>query len=230
MSAEVPSIDESLGSGPTVETHAPAVVEFTKIHANGATCDIARAVKVYYAVRDKIRYDPYSAVLTERGLSATKTLETARGWCVSKAILLAACYRSLGIPARLGFADVRNHLSTEKMRAQMETDVFFWHGYTAAYLEGRWVKSTPAFNIELCERFALKPLDFNGREDSIYHPYDLAGNRHMEYLNFRGEFVEPPIEDIARTFAEHYPGWPERADGPPTTSTFDEDVERETRG
>ena len=178
----------------------------------GVEQDTQRAVAVYYAIRDGILYDPYSADISVAGLKATTVLEERRGWCVSKAILLAACCRALGIPARLGYADVLNHLSTEKLRQRMKTNVFYWHGYTALYLDDRWVKATPAFNIELCEKFGLKPLEFNGRDDSIYHAFDQAGNRHMEYLHDRGQFLEPPIEAMRRTFDEYYPGWPDTGD------------------
>ena len=178
----------------------------------GIEQDTQRAVAVYYAIRDGILYDPYSAEISVAGLKATTVLKERRGWCVSKAILLAACCRALGIPARLGYADVLNHLSTEKMRQRMKTNVFYWHGYTALYLDERWVKATPAFNIELCEKFGLKPLEFNGRDDSIYHAFDQAGNRHMEYLHDRGQFLEPPIEAMRRTFDEYYPGWPDTGD------------------
>ena len=192
----------------------------------GVEQDTKRAVAVYYAIRDGILYDPYSADISVAGLKATTVLEERRGWCVSKAILLAACCRALGIPARLGYADVLNHLSTEKMRQRMKTNVFYWHGYTALYLDDRWVKATPAFNIELCEKFGLKPLEFNGRDDSIYHAFDQAGNRHMEYLHDRGQFLEPPIEAMRRTFDEYYPGWPDTSDA--TEVDFDGEVADET--
>jgi transglutaminase-like putative cysteine protease len=192
----------------------------------GVEEDTKRAVAVYYAIRDGILYDPYSADISVAGLKATTVLEERRGWCVSKAILLAACCRALGIPARLGYADVLNHLSTEKMRQRMKTNVFYWHGYTALYLDDRWVKATPAFNIELCEKFGLKPLEFNGRDDSIYHAFDQAGNRHMEYLHDRGQFLEPPIEAMRRTFDEHYPDWPDTSDT--TEADFGGEVADET--
>lgn len=192
----------------------------------GVEQDTQRAVAVYYAIRDGILYDPYSADISVAGLKATTVLEERRGWCVSKAILLAACCRALGIPARLGYADVLNHLSTEKMRQRMKTNVFYWHGYTALYLDDRWVKATPAFNIELCEKFGLKPLEFNGRDDSIYHAFDQAGNRHMEYLHDRGQFLEPPIEAMRRTFDEYYPGWPNTGDA--TEADFGGEVADET--
>ena len=192
----------------------------------GVEEDTQRAVAVYYAIRDGILYDPYSADISVAGLKATTVLEERRGWCVSKAILLAACCRALGIPARLGYADVLNHLSTEKLRQRMKTNVFYWHGYTALYLDDRWVKATPAFNIELCEKFGLKPLEFNGRDDSIYHAFDQAGNRHMEYLHDRGQFLEPPIEAMRRTFDEYYPGWPDISDA--TEADFGGEVADET--
>ena len=192
----------------------------------GVEEDSKRAVAVYYAIRDGILYDPYSADISVAGLKATTVLEEKRGWCVSKAILLAACCRALGIPARLGYADVLNHLSTEKLRQRMKTNVFYWHGYTALYLDDRWVKATPAFNIELCEKFGLKPLEFNGRDDSIYHAFDQAGNRHMEYLYDRGQILEPPIEAMRRTFDEYYPGWPDISDA--TEADFGGEVADET--
>lgn len=193
----------TLQATPTIDSTHPLVTSFTARHA-GTGDGRARAVNLYYAVRDEIRYDPYSIVLSPQGLSGARAIETARGWCVSKAVLLAACCRANGIPARLGFADVRNHLSTERMRQIMQTNEFRWHGYTAIWLDGRWVKATPAFNLSLCEKFRIKPLEFDGQEDSIYHPYDLDGREHMEYLRYRGEFNDVPLAEIKADFARIY--------------------------
>ena len=189
---------------PTIESEHPDVVGFAREHSQGAQGEIETAVRIYYAVRDGFRYDPYSAVITVEGLRASTTLRAGRGWCVAKAVLLAACYRALGLPARLGFADVRNHLSTANMRASMATDVFYWHGYTVVHLEGRWVKATPAFNIELCEKFGFLPLEFDGRKDSLYHPFDRGGKKHMEYVKDRGEFEDVPIDAMMATFRGRY--------------------------
>jgi transglutaminase-like putative cysteine protease len=189
---------------PTIESDHAAIRAFAQESAAGARDEVATAVALYYAVRDGIRYDPYQMLLSVDGFKASRTLESGRGWCVPKAILLAAACRALDIPARLGFADVRNHLSTERMREHMKTDVFLWHGYTDIWLNGLWLKATPAFNVELCHKFRLKPLEFNGRSDSIYHPFDLDGNRHMEYLNFRGDYADTPIEAIVADFRASY--------------------------
>ncbi|MFK7982496.1 MAG: transglutaminase family protein [Saprospiraceae bacterium] len=180
-----------------------------------------KAIELYYAVRDLIRYDPYTYSFDRATFKATHVIKTGRAWCVPKAILYTACCRAIGVPARLGFADVRNHLSTERMRKTMKTDVFVWHGYTSVFLHGQWVKATPAFNIELCEKFGLKPLEFDGTTDSIYHPYDLAGNEHMEYLTDHGVFDDFPHQTMVDACIKMY-GEPEKTD-----ANFEEDVEKE---
>lgn len=219
------NLEPYLTATPIVESDHPAVVAYAHQHAAATGDDVDRAVKLYFAVRDGIRYDPYHIDLSVEGLKATTTLETKRGWCVQKSVLLAACCRVHGIPARLGFADVRNHLSTARLRERLKTDTFYWHSYTSILLNGEWLKATPAFNIELCEKFRLHPLDFNGREDSIYHPFDLDGNQHMEYLAFRGEYADVPIAEIAATFDEFYEVPHTNLD----TADFDKDVEQEVR-
>ena len=216
----------ALAATPQVDADHPAVVDFARRHAVGAN-DRERAVALYYAVRDGFRYDPYRIDLSPHGMRASTVLETGYGWCVTKAALLAAAGRAVGIPARLGYADVRNHLSTERMRQMMKTDVFVWHGYTDIWLAGAWRKATPAFNLSLCERFGLLPLEFDGVADSIYHPFDRAGNRHMEYVRQRGTFDEMPLAEITADILRTYPvaAQPAQAAG-----DFLADVERETRG
>ena len=195
-----------LASTPCIDSDHPAVAAFAREFGQGAT-PRQRAVALYLAVRDGLRYDPYRVDLSAQGMKASTALAQGHGWCVPKAVLLAAVARAAGIPARLGFADVRNHLSTERLRQTMKTDVFVWHGYTALWLEGAWRKATPAFNLSLCEKFGLLPLEFDGLHDSLYHPYDQAGQRHMEYVHERGRFDDLPLEAIRATFAEVYPFW-----------------------
>jgi transglutaminase-like putative cysteine protease len=207
----------------TINSDHEAIRHFAAQTTKDAMSQEDKAVRLFNAVRDGIRYDPYGIDLSIPGLRASGTLRKGSGWCVSKAVLLAAACRAEAIPARLGFADVRNHLSTARMREQMQTDVFFWHGYTSIYLDGRWIKATPAFNIELCERFNLKPLAFDGRNDAVYHAFDLQGHRHMEYLGYRGEFRDVPIERIKQTFHREYV-----LINPETGPDFEKDVDRET--
>jgi transglutaminase-like putative cysteine protease len=197
-------MDEYLQPTPTVQSRHPEIVAYAEQRSRGARSHVEKAVKLYYAVRDEIRYDPYCAVVSVEGLKAMRTLAEGVGWCVPKAILLAACCRALGVPARLGYADVRNHLATARMRERMRTEIYYWHGYTSIHLEGKWVKATPAFNLSMCEKFGLLPLEFDGREDSIFQPFDVEGGRHMEYVRDRGEHADVPLASIQKTFAEVY--------------------------
>lgn len=201
-----PSPQDCLAATPLVDSDHPQVRAFAAQHARGAA-DRERAVSLYYAVRDGFRYDPYRVDLSPAGMRGSTVLAQGYGWCVTKAALLAAAARASGIPARLGFADVRNHLSTERMRETMSTDVFVWHGYTELWIEDAWRKATPAFNVELCDRFGLLPLEFDGRGDSIYHPFDRAGNKHMEYLRERGCHADVPLDQLVADFRATYPRW-----------------------
>lgn len=211
----------------TIDSQHPTVIAFAEFHSRDARSDTARAIKLFYAIRDLIRYDPYQLDLTVNGMKASTCLERGHGWCVPKAILLAACCRVKGIPARLGFADVRNHLSTERMREFMQTDIFYWHGYADLWLDGQWVKATPAFNIELCRKFNMLPLEFDGENDSLYHPFDVEGNKHMEYVRHRGTYQDLPLPQIVQDFKDKYPQLAKLAHL--QKASFEQDVTEETR-
>jgi transglutaminase-like putative cysteine protease len=217
----------TLTATPLIDSDHPEVMAFAHQHAQGRD-DRERAVSLYLAVRDQFRYDPYRIDLSPQGMRASSVIAQGSGWCVPKAALMAATCRAVGLHARLGYADVRNHLSTERLRQTMQTDVFIWHGYADIWLEGQWVKATPAFNIELCDKFGLLPLEFDGLSDSIYHPFDKAGNRHMEYVNQRGTYDDMPLDHIVADFKTVYSGWMAEHDTLQNAS-FQNDVERETR-
>lgn len=214
-----------LAATAAIDADHPEIAAFARAQVGDAASATERAVRLYLGVRDRVQYDPYRVSLTPEGMRASRTLAQGHGWCVPKAALLAAVCRASGIPARVGYADVRNHLSTKRLRALLETDVYYWHSYTAIHLDGRWVKATPAFDLALCQRTGLAPLEFDGRSDSIFHPYDASGQQHMEYLNYRGEYDDVPLAQIHQTFAEHYPNMMKLAQ-----ADFRADCEREHPG
>jgi transglutaminase-like putative cysteine protease len=217
---------QALQATSAIDSDHPQVAAFAAQHARGDT-PREQAQTLYLAVRDGLRYDPYRIDLSEHGMKASTALSQGFGWCVPKAVLLAAVARAAGIPARLGFADVRNHLSTERLRQTMQTDVFVWHGYTELWIEGAWRKATPAFNLSLCEKFGLLPLEFDGVNDSLYHPFDRTGQRHMAYVNERGSFDDLPLAQIRASFAAVYPRLVDPTDA---TGDFAEDAACELGG
>jgi transglutaminase-like putative cysteine protease len=193
-----------LESAQFIDSAHPAVVEFSRKHVSGNSAR-ERAVSLYYAVRDGVRYNPFLDFTKPEVFRASSVLAADQGFCIGKASLLAASARAAGIPARVGFADVKNHLTSPRLAETMGSDLFVYHGYTDLYLDGKWVKATPAFNLELCTRFRVKPLEFDGRADSIFHPFDQDNRRHMEYLRDRGTYADVPVADIQKAFKEAYP-------------------------
>ena len=176
---------EYLSPGRYVDSEHPAVAAFSGTHLKGNT-ERERAVSLYYAVRDLVRYNPFLDFTDPEVFRASAVLEAGQGFCVGKASLLAACARATGIAARVGFADVKNHLTTPRLAETMGSDLFVYHGYTELRIGGKWVKATPAFNLALCTRFRVKPLEFDGGADSVFHAFDEDDRRHMEYLRDRG--------------------------------------------
>lgn len=183
----------------------PAVQEFTHAAVGGAVDPVEQAIRIFTTVRDSIWYDPYTVASDPRQYRASVVAMSERAYCIPKAVLLTAACRAVGIPAMLGFADVRNHLQTEALRQRMGgTDVFVYHGYSQMFLKGRWVKATPAFNRELCERFGVEPIEFDGEHDALLHPFAGDGSRHMEYLRDRGQFDDLPLDDIIDALRVNY--------------------------
>ena len=199
------NLDLYLAANEFIDGNDPDVRAFAQKTTAGSADNISRAVKLYDAVRDDIFYDPYYVGEARTYFRASDCLRANRGFCIPKAALLAAAARSLEIPARVGYADVRNHLSTKKLLELVGGDVFIWHSYTELYLEGRWVKATPSFNLSLCKRFGVRPLEFDGRHDSLLHEYDQEGRRHMEYVKERGHYLDVPYDTIIADFKKMYP-------------------------
>ena len=197
-------MSEYLEPGRFVDSDHPAVIDFANENGTGTT-EREKAVSLYYAVRDRIRYNPFQNFTLDDTYRASVCIEQGSGWCVPKAALLAACARAIGVPARVGYADVRNHITTPELTAKMGTDLFVFHGYAELLLAGSWVKATPAFNLSLCTRFRVKPLEFDGMTDSLFHPFDEDNRRHMEYVHDRGTYDDVPADEIRRVFSETYP-------------------------
>jgi len=200
-----------------VDSDHPAIVGFAhEVGGEGAPRDVA--VRLYDEIRDMLRYNPWRVSLERGGYTASGVLLRDRsegGHCIDKANLLAACARARGIPSRLHFANVRNHIGTAALEKKLGTDLLVYHGYTELYLGGRWVSATPAFNRELCEHLGVAPLAFDGVHDSIFQEYDPQAGRFMEYVTDHGHFAGIPFDAMLSAWNEHYALtregiWPQR--------------------
>lgn len=223
-----PSPEGFTGATGFFDIEHPAVRAFTRDAIGDSTAPREMAIKLFYAVRDRIRYDPYQITFVADAYKASAVARAGYGWCVPKAGLLAACARLVGIPSALGLADVVNHLTSEKLQRRMGgVNVFYDHGYAALYIDGAWIKAVPAFNIELCTRFGVLPTEFDGRGDALYQEYDAQGRLHMQYLADHGTFSDMPLAQVIADFKRHYPASLMRENAEPENgSRFEDDARR----
>ena len=194
---------DDLRSTSFIDSDSEAVRAFVERVAGGDD-EHETVRRLFAAVRDGIRYDPYNVSGDPGEYRASAVLQSDTGWCVQKSIALTAAARAAGIPARLGFADVRNHLQSERLRKAMGTDLFVWHGYSAFFVGGRWTKASCAFNSELCERFGVEALDFDGTNDALLHAFAGDGSRYMEYVLDRGLYADLPFDEIMAGLRDTY--------------------------
>jgi transglutaminase-like putative cysteine protease len=187
-----------------IDSDNKSIRDFANKIISGSTEPNEIAVKLYLAVRDSILYDPYSPFYLPEHYRASYVLKRGRSFCIPKASLLCALGRACGIPSRVGLADVRNHLTTKQLIDFLGSDLFVCHGFVEFYLEGNWVKATPAFNRELCEKHHVPPLEFNGREDSLFQPYNLQNQKFMEYVAFHGVYADVPVDQIVEAWKKAY--------------------------
>jgi transglutaminase-like putative cysteine protease len=187
-----------------IDSDSKPIIEYARGVVDKANNPLEQAVKLYYAVRDEIRYYPYYPFYRPEHYRASNVLRDGRGHCVPKTSLLCALSRACGIPSRVGFATVRNHIATRQLLDLLGSDLFVYHGFIEFFLEGKWVKATPAFNAEICKRHKVEPLEFNGREDSIFQSYNLEKKKFMEYVAFHGSYADIPVGRIVAAWEEAY--------------------------
>ena len=197
-------MEEYLKPTSIIDSDNQRVREYAHQVAESGHDAVEKAVLLYLAVRDGIRYDPYAPFYRPEHYRASFVLERGRSFCIPKASLLCALGRACEIPARVGFATVRNHLATKQLLEFLGSNLFVYHGFVELYLEGKWVSATPAFNRELCRRHRVPPLEFNGREDSIFQACNLDNQKYMEYMEYLGSHADIPVALILQAWKKTY--------------------------
>jgi transglutaminase-like putative cysteine protease len=187
-----------------IDSNHPLVQEYARRAVDGAADPVEVAMKLYLAVRDGIHYDPYSPFHLPQHYQASQVIRRGKQFCIPKAALLCALARVYAIPSRLGFANVKNHLATRQLLEYLGANIFVYHAFVELFLDGRWVKATPAFNRELCQRHRVAALEFSGREDSLFQPYNEENQRYMEYLEFIGIYADVPLAEILSAWRKTY--------------------------
>jgi len=183
----------------------PKVIEYTQSVIRGISDKQQQLIALFYAVRDGFRYNPYHLILKPYALKASFLLTKDYGYCVEKSNLFAACARVLGVPSRLGYGNVCNHLGTKDIEQKLKTNILVFHGFTEVFINDQWVKATPVFNKELCQKLGVEPLDFDAKTDCIFQESDKDGNPFMEYIHDYGTFADVPFEKFKTELLKFYP-------------------------
>lgn len=187
-----------------IDSDHPSVRRFAAATTAGLTTPRDRAVALYRTVREI--YYAVDSLQDLESFRASSVLAAGQGYCVGKAALLVAACRAAGIPARIGFADVTNHLASPRTRRAMGTDLFQWHGYGELLLDGHWLKASPTFNSSLCAKFGVAPLEFDGTADALLQAYDSEGREFMHYHVHHGSFHDVPARFLSAEMQRLYPG------------------------
>ncbi len=197
-------LEEYLKPTTAIDCDHPSIKEKTQALAGNQESAADKAKSLFYFVRDEIKYDPYAPRYLLEHYLASKILESGRGYCVQKAVLLVALARAAGIPSRLRFANIRNHLQFGKLVAVMGTNLFVYHGYDELYIEGKWVKATPTFDLDMCQKERIIPVEFDGSRDALFHSHNKDGELHIEYISQHGHYPDLPLDEITEARIQAY--------------------------
>lgn len=187
-----------------LDSNHPDISNLVKsiIEPNDSNSEKAR--KIFYFVRDSIHYDMYAVSNKGEDYMASSILKQGRGYCVQKAIILAAMGRAVGIPSRLVLVAIRNHKSPPEALEIMKTDVFFPHMYNQFYINSRWVNVAATFDRSICERINVAWVEFDGINDALLPATDNDGNPYIEYVDRHGEFDDFPFEFVFGKLSDYY--------------------------
>ena len=80
-----PVDDAYLSPNSIIDSDNPGIVAYAEQATAGLADDVEKAVKLYYVVRDGIRYNPYLPFLLQEHFRASNGLKSGQGFCISKA-------------------------------------------------------------------------------------------------------------------------------------------------
>ena len=160
--------------------------------------EVEKAVKLFYFVRDSVRYNVYMISVALEDFKASTVLARGKGYCVQKAVLLTALGRAAGIPSRLCFAKIKNHRLPAHLIERIGTNILPRHGYNQFFLNGKWISAAATFDRELCKKNGFRTVEFDGIHDATLPKLDLNGHPHIEYLEKYCPQADLPLEWIAK--------------------------------
>ncbi|WP_035218022.1 transglutaminase-like domain-containing protein [Desulfatibacillum aliphaticivorans] len=187
-----------------LDSDHPLVQQYARETVGDETVPVKKAVLLFNKVRDHIVYDPYTPFHRPTDYQASNLIERGRGYCVCKACLLCALGRAAGIPTRLGFATIRNQGATQAVIDMLGSDLFVYHGFAEFFLNGKWLKATPAFDQPVCDKHNIDLPRFDGEHDCIFPPENRAGEPYVDYVEDFGSDHDLPLDKLIQAWEKVY--------------------------
>jgi transglutaminase-like putative cysteine protease len=192
-------MDKFLKTTYFLDYNEPSIMQKTLALTENISDEKKKAVKLFYFVRDSIKYNPYSPWDKKEYYKSSVILKRGYGYCIQKAVLLCSMLRCANIPSKLIFVDIKNYKAPEKL-TKLFGNTYHFHGYCGIYLDSKWLGAAPTFNIEMCDKFGYKPSEFNGSNNALLEKFNSKNELTFEYLKERGEFDDLPFEFIMEGF------------------------------
>jgi transglutaminase-like putative cysteine protease len=197
-------VDEFLKPSETIECDHPRIVSLAEEVTEGARDEYEKARRLFLWVRDKVKYALDNPFWLPEHYRTTGILDRGQGYCVQKAMVLCSLARAGGIPARLIFADIINHMVPQEYLELAATNLFVYHCYTDMYLGGKWIQATPAFDQGLCEKMGYPLVEFDGHHTAIFPPTAEDGRKFVDYVRDHGPFADIPLEPMLKSWEDTY--------------------------
>ena len=197
---------EGLGSTYYFDFENTAIQHLVLRAKEKSTSQIETIGHLYTMIRDHWWYDAFDISFEPQHYKASYIALKNKGNCVEKSILLIACLRAIEVPAKLHLGKVKNHIAAENLIRKIGTNELSPHGIVTAFIKGKWIKLSPVFNKELCEKFKVAPLGFNPNQSTYLQQFNAKGSLFMEYIEDYGTFDDVPLDFMKQNIEEHYPG------------------------
>jgi transglutaminase-like putative cysteine protease len=194
---------EFLSAARFVESEHPAIV------ARVRELDLLRlplrerAARLFDHVRNDVRYE-FMAKFTPDDYLASRILEANQGFCVQKAVLLAALGRAAEIPTAIVLCDMRDHALPEKVIRAIGTNVMYHHGLNAFHIDGAWLTVDASLDPKFLDKKRYPHTAFHGTADALLAATTTDGARAAEYVTFHGRYADLPFEQTTAAFTAGY--------------------------
>ncbi|MCG8338588.1 MAG: transglutaminase-like domain-containing protein [Proteobacteria bacterium] len=178
---------------------------------NGAQSDVEKAEKIYYFVRDEIKF----GWVYPQEIPAEEVLRNRKGVCMQKANLLVAMAREAGLKARFHFMHVHKTALEDfvpNFAYKRWVDPFV-HTFPEVYLNGKWVSLEATFDKELHEICLKKKCNFGKYPEiaeNISIEFSPEGVKaHQQYVQVEGmeSFYGEDLSEFTGYMHRDVPWW-----------------------